>query len=90
MARLIDKDTLIHDLCAGLCGSFDQCKKWCSTLTVINMQPTIDAQPVRHGQWNYDLPNAYFRCSECLMMYRDNPNYCPRCGAKMDGGAGNG
>lgn len=54
---------------------------------LIAKQPTIEAEPVRHGNWNYDCPNAIFVCSECLMMYRDNPNYCPRCGAKMDVGA---
>ena len=47
---------------------------------------TAEFTAVKHGHWLYDLPNAIYTCSECLMMYRDNPHYCPRCGAKMDGG----
>ena len=52
--------------------------------------PTIDAEPVRHGRWEFKHPNGW-ACSECgewgLMI--DNrgickSNYCPNCGAKMD------
>ena len=53
--------------------------------------PTIEAEPVRHGRWEFKHPNGW-ACSECgewgLMI--DNrgickSNYCPNCGAKMDG-----
>lgn len=71
-----------HDCCPRASG-----KK--GVLACIDEQPTIEPE-VRHGQWQYDLPNAIFVCSECLMMYRDNPNFCPRCGAKMDGGEDDG
>ena len=54
--------------------------------------------PVKHGRWNKDSDAAfYWRCSECgcylfwrkedyLLRHEDEPNYCPNCGAKMDGG----
>jgi len=35
------------------------------------------------------IPNPYGKCSACGMLIdiRDRFNYCPNCGAKMDGGA---
>ena len=54
---------------------------------VVRMQPTIDAEPVRHGRWIHDVNNLY-GCSECrvreTMSHRHMKNYCPNCGAKMD------
>lgn len=39
-------------------------------------------------------PNAGLRCSNCRNCFEKKllwkNNYCPNCGAKMDGGAGNG
>lgn len=58
---------------------------------------TVDAEPVRHGEWGlpeivgYDGVHAIYAapCSVCCThteLYK--PNYCPNCGAKMktDGG----
>ena len=53
----------------------------------------VEAEPVRHGRWIYH-PDDLFpaeskqECSCCheeeyLTLY--NENYCPNCGAKMDG-----
>lgn len=60
----------------------------------INSIPAADVAPVVHGQW---LDNEdYMFCSICGIQwyYCDNDtetfNYCPNCGAKMDGGADNG
>ena len=46
--------------------------------------PTVDAVPVVHGHW---LVNMFFiECSECGESFPLVPqNYCPHCGAKMDG-----
>lgn len=84
--RLIDADALpvqeflvVEDI-YGKIGRYMVVHK-----AALDAAPTIEAQPVRNGRWQYDLPNAIFVCSECKMMYRDNPNFCPRCGAKMDG-----
>ena len=45
-----------------------------------------DVAPVRHGHWidcNYGLT---FECSECKYPTEYNlTDYCPNCGAKMDG-----
>ena len=53
--------------------------------------PTVDAVPVRHGQWetNSDRPDSLI-CSVCKCVFdmwkHDPHNYCPNCGSKMDGG----
>ena len=48
--------------------------------------PAVDVAPVRHGYWiecNYGLT---FECSECKYPTEYNlTDYCPNCGAKMDG-----
>ena len=55
--------------------------------------PTVDAVEVVHGRWIWNEENECWVCSNCEMSalnnYRGNStdsNYCPNCGAKMDGG----
>ena len=61
---------------------------------IVDAQPTIDAEPVRHGKWANDAIGV-LRCSECKTQapwkygrdyidYRWKANYCPNCGARMD------
>ena len=52
----------------------------------------VDVAPVRHGRWvekeKYTFGIMY-DCSLCENRILDNGhpwNYCPNCGAKMDGG----
>lgn len=50
-----------------------------------------NAEPIKHGHWiyediDYPIADAYYRCSECRFIVGfDINNYCPSCGAKMDG-----
>lgn len=63
----------------------------------INSLPTIDAEPVRHGKWIFSPGHAEGACTLCNFKIYGRPynntylivpyNYCPNCGAKMDGGA---
>lgn len=52
--------------------------------------PAADVAPVRHGRWgtHSDRPDSLI-CSVCncgFDMWKHDPhNYCPNCGAKMDG-----
>lgn len=71
--------------------------------SIFDSTPAADVAPVVHARWD-DIPNAYMSvvsktgtyhgnattCSACREI---NPNafktnYCPNCGAKMDGGEG--
>ena len=61
----------------------------------LNSIPAADVVPVRHGHWiewaeffgrETDKKNLGVFCSQCR-LYADNGfDYCPNCGAKMDGG----
>lgn len=52
-----------------------------------------DVAEVRHGEWSmdYDCGGYVLSCSLCDEHYwieredEKKPNYCPNCGAKMDG-----
>ena len=41
---------------------------------------------VRHGRWEWDRRVEAYRCSSCQRHNADRTDYCPNCGAKMDGG----
>ena len=55
---------------------------------VITAFPAADVAPVVHGH-RVDDGGFYFRCSQCDGVLPFCSNYCPNCGAKMDGGAEN-
>ena len=64
----------------------------------INSIPSADVAPVVHGWWDdsgrYTFPggSTAVRCTNCgcalteSEYHLNNWNYCPVCGAKMDGG----
>lgn len=54
--------------------------------------PATDVAPVRHGAWIDNGACGYkwaFACSKCGYIdgypFNDRHNYCPNCGARMDG-----
>jgi hypothetical protein len=67
----------------------------------INSIPAADVVPVVHGRWihsRYEDCSEQFervKCSQCnheayaMAFYVRGGNYCPNCGAKMDGGDSN-
>lgn len=56
--------------------------------------PATDVVPVAHAYWipqkeNYEFKEAWMKCSACgypVSKWTGNTNFCPNCGAKMDGG----
>lgn len=63
---------------------------WNTAIQIINEAPTADVAPVVHGHWiRQDESFTRFKCSnpECgIENCSGFENYCPNCGAKMDGG----
>ena len=53
---------------------------------------SADVAPVRRGRWlpQVVLGQKAWDCSECKTLGSPQWKWCPVCGAKMDGGAGNG
>ena len=51
--------------------------------------PAADVAPVVHGRWGdpvkVDADNNGYKCSECGEFGAPCWNYCPDCGARMDG-----
>lgn len=97
--RLIDADVLIKDITesvievsgdSGLAEEAVKCYQ-AVILKYIGTMPTPeDCRP--HGRWISDEGDVLFHCSECETQistswdYEDlNWNYCPNCGAVMDG-----
>ena len=86
--RLIDANELLKDaedyspISAGLADMYDV--KW-----LVDAQPTVDAVEVVHGRW-IDVALRFTqvkeKCSVCGgIVYAHGFNYCPNCGANMDG-----
>lgn len=54
---------------------------------VVMNVPPADVVEVRHGDWE-EHTYGELKCSVCGIVQEDYPhryNYCPVCGAKMDG-----
>lgn len=57
---------------------------------VLFEMPTVDAEPVRHGHWEYHTRHqrsCVVSCSMCrkrtTFFFKNGTKYCPFCGAKM-------
>ena len=54
--------------------------------------PAADVVPVVHGKWmpfHSEAAGDIQYCSACEIGFDAKTDYCPHCGAKMDGGADN-
>ena len=101
MARLIDADALIEFIDPGhYRNPLKPCFSELDLVNMIKSRPTIKTHAVVYGRWDgtfdgyadgspvYDVWN----CSECGYCIDDGtddpdmlPNFCPNCGARMDG-----
>ena len=64
---------------------------FCRDLSVVR-SAIVDAVEVVHGRWEENVViqaetmTLYdYTCSECSIVTNRESNYCPNCGAKMDG-----
>lgn len=90
--RLIDADKLRKDVLDlpncynGFSDTYDKAM----IVDLVDEQPTVEAEPTRHGHWIFNPKDAIEmmftlpKCSQCGAESSDAGNYCPNCGAKMD------
>ena len=91
MTRPIDADAIVYDFGEIDDGQYKRTELYL-TNEAIAKQPTIDAEPVRHGKW-IEVEDSMIRCrcSVCgweSHLYEDDVYgmpYCPNCGAYMRG-----
>ena len=88
---LIDRKSALEKVCEYCnCGDYEDCEDRCADYMYIKELPTVDAVEVVHGRWiekPYLLGTTRY-CSICGQNYgmpHGVFNYCPNCGAKMDG-----
>lgn len=93
MSEYIEKEAVINFIENGL-NNPDKTKSFghdaIEIMAEVRYMPAADVVEVRHGKWN---KNGNGRdCSICGFKYYANGglfNFCPNCGAKMDGGNNN-
>ena len=79
--RLIDANALRDDTYIFDAWDAKIVRAW------LDDQPTVDAVEVVHGRWIINCDGYYPYCSVCKEepKHGEMTNYCPNCGAKMDG-----
>lgn len=91
MAEYIDRE-------AANLALAEQGFDWDKAKQALASVPAADVVPVVHGRWDERKEHIYlangackewinFYCSECDAPNSSPIDYCPNCGAKMDGGA---
>ena len=102
MAEYIERESLVRQIICNMTefvGAPDDVQKHdeqCNyAIDMIEDALIADVAPVVHGRWEWDTEDIY-RCSNCAekshvkeVMGHPEWDYCPNCGAKMDGGNGN-
>lgn len=97
MADFVSRSKVEFELCGG--NLPEKYKEFIRrVLNDKNLMPAADVAPVVHGEWRHsryeDCSESFelVKCSNCsheayaMAIYVRGGNYCPNCGAKMDGG----
>ena len=88
MAEYIEREAAIESLPVA----------WDSAINALRNAPSADVAPVVHGHFVHDGPRFaggvdWWHCSSCGRLasgVETRFDYCPWCGARMDGGSENG
>jgi hypothetical protein len=89
MARLIDADALMCDIGETVLfsGKPDmvsaESRGARKVVDRIEAAPTVDTVEVKHGRWISH--EGYEECDRCHAKAIYPHNFCPNCGARMDG-----
>ena len=89
MLELVDRQAALTEIDDTIANSLQRSedvyidKGLMMARTLIEKLPTIEAEPVRHGQWiaQEDADSDIsFVCSECMRRLRWTEDFCPSCG----------
>lgn len=89
MAEYIEREAAIDAIMkvyVGTAGYKTRERVW-ETREAIQKLPASDVAPVVHGRWlcvDTDTEH-FFLCNRCKKKEFWESNYCPNCGARMDG-----
>lgn len=102
MAEYIDREALIKRIEVTPLLKYEIPKEVRDgVIDLVKIQPAADVASVVHGRWEKE-PSSFwrwtpsgavavarttYRCGLCGRGTAVKSNYCPNCGAKMDGGA---
>ena len=93
MGEYIERDNAVRvalDACVKVIGHGISLIKAVDVADAIDAIPAADVVEVRHGEWTKEGCGILV-CSNCGFEYdhagvpEEGVNYCPNCGAKMDG-----
>ena len=96
--RLIDADALHREFIDFIRASNNKTPNWNDAVSLVGSAPTVDAVQVKQGRWikctHHHWEDRY-ECSKCgydtevdTVMEKPIYNFCPYCGARMDGKSG--
>ena len=85
MSDYIEREALLHKI--RWASAVEEC------VMSVRRMPAAGVVPVKHGMWEKTNMDGFLRCSACHDCYIDEDwldgkkwNFCPECGAKMNGG----
>ena len=90
--RLVNAEAIARKLKYAHCTDCNvvqqiQCSAcWVNDVLELLEGDSVDTVEVVHGRWITPFLTPWcFKCSECRTHHDTASNYCPNCGAKMDG-----
>ena len=94
MSRYIDADAFLKSVkqkAYPQSGSVNESERKISLfgiMEILTAMPTADVVEVVHGEWKPNNLNGFkiYNCSNCGIHMEARWNFCPHCGARMDGG----
>ena len=101
MAEYIEREALIEafeNADTDLCEDYGDTCDWGYGIKlvkeIVRSVPAAAVAPVVHGRWEQTEAPFMNECEDCSVcgyrtVWGHRFNYCPNCGAKMDGGEAN-
>lgn len=90
--KALDREMSTQLVHAGFKSYSEAGQMYLKAKQIVRSSPAIDAAPVVRGEWielHEENGHEVGTCSHCRHV-RIVDNYCPNCGAKMNGGNDNG